>query len=182
MDDKQKTGTEGEAAKVDELINPFTLDPEDADAGKADKGKDGEDAGDDEVRTTINSAIAPIQERIQQTERKTEIEAFFQTEVGTLLKPYEAKIKEFAMDKRARGMSVEAVAHAVAGKALLNIGAKMSDEAKKKAAAGSTAASTSSPARQDGEPGAVPDVNTMNKDEFSKMIEGIKSGKVKFKA
>jgi hypothetical protein len=180
MEEKPKTG-EGEAPKIEEIINPFTLDPEDAGAGDDKKGKDDEGSGDDEVRTSINSAIAPIQEKIQLTERKAELETFFQTEVGALLRPYEAKIKEFALDKRARGMSVEAVAHAVAGKALLNIGAKMSDEAKAKAKAGSTAASTGNAARGGDESGGVPDVSTMSKDEFSTMIQGIKSGKVKFK-
>lgn len=177
MEDKNKGGEQ--APSVEEIINPFLAEPNDGEPGTDPKSEDG-DGGDDEVRATINSAIAPIQAKLQQSERKVEIDQFFQTELGGHLKPYEAKIKEFAMDKRAKGMSVEAVANAVAGKALLNIGAKIAEEQKRKAGEQSTTANSQG-APTNNEQGNIPDVSTMSRADFSNFIERAKSGQVKFK-
>lgn len=181
MEDKTKKDGE-KAPDFTDVINPFLDDsPKDSDGdGKKEEEGKGEEGGDDEVRNTINNVIRPIQEKIEMTERKNEVDAFFQTEIGQHLKGYEKQIRAHALDKRSKGMTVEAIAHATAGKALINIGAELAKKGKTKADASSTAAKTNGGAQDGGDTPDFPDVTSMSKDEFSKLVEGVKSGRMKF--
>lgn len=180
-ENKGKENNNNDAPDIEDIINPF-IDPTEQkpDANKEQKKEEDAD-GDDEIRNTINKEIGPIREKIEQSERKLEIDNFFQTELGSHLKPYESKIKEFALDKRSRHMKVEAIAAAIAGKALLNIGAKMGVDGKKKADASSTAAKSATTPSGGGDGSDIPDVSSLSKTDFSNLVEGIKSGTIKFK-
>ena len=121
------------APEAPEYINPFSAEPEQpkAPAAPAAPATDEDDVDPDDQKI-INKAVKPVENKadaalnkVGNIERANEIDGFINSEAGKIFKEsgHAAKIKEVAMQSKARHLTVEAIAYAVAGKELMRMGA-----------------------------------------------------------
>lgn len=123
---------------------------DDAKKGKGQGGDGGGDDGDDDdandtdprsiAKKEVAKALAPFAERLEQEEVDTEIATFIQENPD--FKAFAPKVAKWAQNEAWKGVPIERIFYAVAGKSLLKIGADRTREADKNAKKGRTGGGT----------------------------------------
>lgn len=166
-------GSSEEKDKQLDFINPFLDDPEEEKEDKSKKEDDDSDEEDEKPKSDDR-----VMNKIYAMERKAELDNFFSTEEGKLLKQFEGKIREYALDKRAKNLTIPAVAYGIAGKSLLKVGANLKKDADNERERSNVSGSRSTENRKDAE-SKLPDITKMGKAEFNDLVEKAKRGEIK---
>lgn len=173
---EQPTGEQGinkepEEDKGDEFeeFDPFKEISEEED------NKGDEDEIDDQDKEVINKVLTkrlgPVEEQLRNTAIDNQVDTILNSPEGVHLKPFEAKIKTIAKDKRTAGYTMEAIiSQAVGYKNLIRLGAKIAKEADRK---GKDSAGGSYGIPNTSEAGAV-DLDKMSGKDVLAMAEKIK--------
>ena len=122
---------------------------DDAKKGKGQGGDEGDDEGDDDdandtdprsiVQKEIAKALKPLADRAEQDEVDTEIATFVHDNPD--FKEFAPKVAKWSQNEAWKGVPIERIFYAVAGKQLLKIGADRTREADKNARKGRTGGS-----------------------------------------
>lgn len=142
--------------------------------GDGDDDDDGDDADDDKdprsiAQKEVAKALKPFAERLEQEEVETEIATFIQENPD--FKPFAKKVEKWSKNEAWRGVPIDRIFYAAAGKDLLRIGAERRKEADKGARKGRTGGGSSG---GDGEGARSWDNAPL--EDVGKEIERIKQG------
>jgi len=182
---EDKTGTDGktddEQFELNGNLFPDEIKDEDENENE-DEGVSKEDA--DLIDSRVELKLAPLRATAETRERTAMVDSFMNGE-GNIFKQFADPIKSLFNDPKFQKMGLKndvqlgvAVAMAVGWKSLIKMGAMRERNASNHSRGSITGGSGSSrPASQDA--GGIPDVKTMTSENFAKLREGVKSGRIK---
>lgn len=200
---KEENKDEDKNEEDEDEIKPMELFPEEegGEEGVEGKGKEEDDDndGDDEeeginpedaklIDRRVAKQMEPFKKQVVDAEKKerNSILNAFLSEEGKIFKDQSEQIRSLVHDKRFQELGIKkeiqvdvAVAMTLGWKGLLKIGAERERGLSSKAKATRSGGSGSN-TRTGRSAGGLPDVNRMTSDNFNKLRDGVKAGKVKF--
>lgn len=165
---------EGKASEgTQDTFSPYRDENKSEESVKTEVGDDIDDEDKKAISSVVDDRTAGLQDDLEGLKAANRVGSFLEDEKNEVYKPFAAKIKEYASDPRAKGMSVEAIARlAINPRELMDAGAKQEREASKEAKAGQSSGGSS--ARPEGKGGELPDAFGLSSKDFEKTVASIR--------